>query len=397
MNILWFSNSPYAPTGYGNQTNLFVPRIHKLGHNIAVTSFYGLQGAPRKWKDGIWEFPAGRDAYGNDVLAGDAQFLSVDIVITLMDVWVLHPNVTEQFRWVPWLPIDHDPAPPIVVEALRTSYQPIAYSTFGAKKLHEAGYQPMYVPHGVDTRVFKPVSRQKARKKLGGCPMDWFLVGIVAANKGNPSRKAFDQQIRAFAQFNKRHPESMLYLHTDFEGVNMGEDITAIIEHAEIPPHCIGRPDMYRYKRGLLGEPYMAAVYNSCDVVMNATRGEGFGVPILEAQACGTPVIVTDFSSMPELCFSGWVVPYSDKWYTYQKSYQVTPSVPAMVDALEEAYAENKKQRKARREMAREAALYYDADAVTRDYWIPALLALQNRINAEKAAAAEAKKTEGAA
>ena len=30
--------------------------------------------------------------------------------------------------------------------------------------------------------------------------------------------------------------------------------------------------------------------------------GEGFGIPIIEAQACSTPVIVTDFSSMPERC-----------------------------------------------------------------------------------------------
>jgi hypothetical protein len=32
MRINWFSNSPWASTGYGVQTRLFVPRIRKLGH-----------------------------------------------------------------------------------------------------------------------------------------------------------------------------------------------------------------------------------------------------------------------------------------------------------------------------------------------------------------------------
>lgn len=36
--------------------------------------------------------------------------------------------------------------------------------------------------------------------------------------------------------------------------------------------------------------------------------GEGFGIPIIEAQAAGCPVIVTDCTAMTELCLSGWLI-----------------------------------------------------------------------------------------
>jgi glycosyltransferase involved in cell wall biosynthesis len=311
-----------------------------------------------------------------------------------MDVWVLSPDITRQVHWCPWFPVDHAPVPPGVLNALTAAYQPIAYSKFGVNELQKAGVTTaMYVPHGVDTKVFRPRPRAKARALLGGCPPDDFLVGIVAANKGNPSRKAFDQQIRAFATFNRRHPKSMLYIHTDFDGVVMGVPLAPIIEQAGIPPECIGKPDGHRYMRGMLGDDYMAAVYNACDVVMNATKGEGFGIPILEAQASGTPVIVTDFSSMPELCFAGWKVPYVDKDWTYQQSYQVTPSVADLVDALEEAYSLSKSRRVEMRQQARAGAMAYDADVVTEEYWKPALLAIEARIAGEKQAT-EAPKSE---
>lgn len=384
MKILWFSNSPWSNTGYGNQTKVFLSRLQNAGHDMSMTAFYGLAGSPRK-SGGIWIMPEGRDPYGNDVIAADAEYVKADIVISLIDVWVMQSKITSQFKWCPWMPVDHDPIPEIVIKALETAYQPIAYSRWGQQKLKEAGYDALYVPHGVETNVFKPMDKAEARAAFVGCPPDVFLAGIVSANKGNPSRKAFDQQIRAFAEFNRKYPDSMLYLHTDFEGVDHGEPLTDIIKRAGIPDKCIARPDPYKYARGMFGDDYMVAAYNAFDVLMNASRGEGFGIPILEAQACGTPVIVTDFSSMPELCFGGWVVPYVDKFFSYQNSYQVTPSVDGIIEALEKAYTLNKAQREAISRKARKGAITLDADKVVADYWQPVLKQIAGRLEDDKA------------
>ena len=73
----------------------------------------------------------------------------------------------------------------------------MAMSRFGEERL--ADYDPIYVPHGIDTTVFRPIGRDIARKKLG-VDKDEFWVGMVAANKGAPSRKGFVAAFEAFAQ-----------------------------------------------------------------------------------------------------------------------------------------------------------------------------------------------------
>jgi len=377
MKILWHSNAPWTPTGYGNQTDTFIWRLRDaLKHEITVSCFYGLDGAPMVI-NGMTMLPKGRDAYGLDTLQANTEYIGADVVITLMDVWVFPAQVTSNVRWCPWFPIDHDPAPPGVLQALQSAFMPIAYSKFGLRKLEEAGMKALYVPHGIDTNTYKPIDQKVAREAMGA-PKDVFLVGIVAANKGVPSRKAFDQQIRALAAFHKKHPDSMLYLHTDMMGL-IGEDLGSIIVDAGLPPTAVATPPVYRYAMGMLGKDYMAHLYSSFDVLMNCSRGEGFGVPIVEAQACGVPVIVGDYTSMPELVFAGWTVGYSDKFRS-QESYQFVPSVNEMVDALELAY--EMKGNQAMRAQARTGALEYDADRVTQVYWKPALETIAAKLNA---------------
>jgi hypothetical protein len=84
--------------------------------------------------------------------------------------------------------------------------------------LREAGFDPLYIPHGIETSVFKPIQRREARQALGWSE-EGFIAGIVGTTKGYPARKYFDGQIRAFAAFHKRHPDSRLYLHTDLTSI----------------------------------------------------------------------------------------------------------------------------------------------------------------------------------
>lgn len=373
--ILWVSNSPHAGTGYGNQTRVMTPRIKDLGHHVTLLAFYGLAGAPMSFQ-GMTVMPGGQNIHANDVIVADAVHFDADVVITLMDVWVLAPDVTSQVAWYPWTPVDHEPTPPQVVDALRTARRPIAMSRFGERMLRAAGFDPYYVPHGVDTAVYKPGDRAAARKAIGFGDQE-FVVGMVQANKGIPSRKAFDPQIRAFAEFWRRHKDAVLYLHTDMYGTQ-GENIRRMIELAGLPRHAVAEVPAYPYQRGLITDAWMAMAYNAFDVLLSATRGEGFGIPIIEAQACGTPAIVTDFSAMPELVPDGlgWTVEPADKFF-YQDAFQVLPSVPAIVDALEAAYA-RRGDLDMRQAVAR-AAQAYDADHVVATYWKPVLADIERR------------------
>ena len=103
-----------------------------------------------------------------------------------------------------WAPVDEWPPPVAVVEVLKhEKIQPIAMCRFGEHWLKKSGLDPLYVPHGVDTKVFKPGDRAAAREVLE-IPEDAFLVGMVGANRGwskHAFRKAFPQAFDAFAQF----------------------------------------------------------------------------------------------------------------------------------------------------------------------------------------------------
>jgi glycosyltransferase involved in cell wall biosynthesis/SAM-dependent methyltransferase len=51
-----------------------------------------------------------------------------------------------------------------------------------------------------------------------------------------------------------------------------------------------------------LTEEELAGLYTACDCLVQPYRGEGFGLPIAEAMACGRPVIVTDYGAALDFC-----------------------------------------------------------------------------------------------
>lgn len=382
MRVLFHSNSPAtAQTGYGVQTRLFAPRIRDLGHDVAVSAFYGAEGALQVW-DGMKIYPKWTHPYGMDFAPLHAKSHGADITITLIDAWVMDPQALSQHsRWVPWFPVDHDPLPDCVADQVRESYRPLVFSRHAQAACNEAGIDTDYIPHGVDTGVYRPQPRDEARRRVGVDP-ERFLVSCVMANKGMPSRKAWPQQLEAFAEFARRHPDALLYLHT-FVGQEMqGVNIRECLHKFGVPPGQVLIADQYRLAMGIPDE-VLANIYSASDVLLNCTMGEGFGVPILEAQACGTPVITGDWTAMSEITFAGWKVAKADatRWYTAQAAFQYIPHVPAITEALEAAY--DSRGDRVLRDRAVDGAVEYDADRVAGVFWRPVLERLAERIAAE--------------
>jgi FkbM family methyltransferase len=373
MKFTWLSNSPWSPTGYGNQTKVFLPRFVERGHEVASIAFFGLEGGMLAGWNGIPVYPKFIHAYGQDVMIPHTKFHGTKIMFSLMDAWVIETHrIPHDIAWVPWFPVDSDPLSPRIYEAVKQAHARIVFSKFGVEKMNEVGLDHYYVPHGVDTQSsFYPEDMAECREKLGW-PQDKFIVGMVAANKGNPSRKAFEKNIEAFALLKKKHPDVMLYLHTmklGFQGVDLPEFINAMgLKEGE----DVLFPSEYHLSLGF-PDMYMRTLYSAMDTHLLVSMGEGFGIPIVEAQACGTPVIVGDWTSMSELCFSGWKVPKSEAQPTWTPlaTYQYSPNVNAIYELLEQAY--NAKGSKKYRERARDGALEYDADAVMDKYWAPVL------------------------
>lgn len=126
-------------------------------------------------------------------------------------------------------------------------------------------------------------------------------------------------------------------------------------------------PDQDKLAAGLIGPDDMARMCSALDVLLAPSRGEGFGLPLLEAQACGIPVIVTDFGSMAEVGAVGWKVSGQREYVPVLEAWYVAPSVTGIVDALDAAYDDAH----GLTEAARGHALQYDADSITEHRLVP--------------------------
>ena len=391
MKFTWHSNAPWAATGYGNQTKIFVPRLKRLGHDVAVIAFYGLEGGRIMWDDNIPIYPKGSHVYGQDILGAHSGHFGTNVTISLLDAWVFQPDMFQQALWIPWFPVDMDPIPPPVVRTIKRAFDRIVFSKYAQEKTQEAGLTAHYVPHGIESTIFRPRDQAAARDYLM-LPKDKFVVGMVAANKGTPSRKAFTYQLQAFAEFKKKHDDVCLYLHTnkgehgENQGINIPEYLDYLgLTHGMLGVHKLDNTDVvfphqYLMQFGMLDDNYMVNAYNAMDVHMLVSMGEGFGIPIVEAQSCGTPVIVGDWTAMSELCFSGWKIPKSEAhgWWTPLAAEQFVPHVEPITEALESAY--RVKGNMDYRKRARKGALAYDADKVTEKYWKPVLKKIEEDV-----------------
>lgn len=378
------SNSQWVNSGYGTQTATWVRRFPSLGHEVAVLSYCGLHGAPLT-HEGTMVYPGStEDAWAQDVMLGHYRHFGADLLITLMDAWVLDPHKLAGMNVAHWMPVDCSPLSWGDRRVLDMGGgQPVAMSRFGERQLTGAGYSPLYVPHGIDTGLFRPLDpalREQIREQAGFASK--FVIGINAANQ-DPVRKGFGEQFAAFAAFHEQHPDSVLLVHsrtqtrngTNLERLRDDLGLGGVVEFAS----------QYMYAAGFTPASDIARWCGVLDVLSNCSYGEGFGLALVEAQATGTPVVTTDAASMTELCGSGWLVevdPLDDMYFNRgHDAWWFRPRPRKILAAYEQAYAcwVNDEMRPWR-EKARQFALTYDADKVLIDYWKPCLNELEQRL-----------------
>lgn len=386
MKLTWFSNAPWVGTGYGEQTALFVPRIKADGHDVTITANFGLAGRPVDW-NGITVVGGGYDAYSNDLApAHHVRWLDGEPgwMLTLFDAWVLRfPDLAHVASW---MPVDHLTVPPEVLAWAKSHYS-IAMSRFGQQALVEAGVEARYVPHAVDTAVFRPTpilgASGKSWRETVGLPDDAYVVGIIGANKGWPARKGFAEMFAAVSVLMSRHPDVHLYVHSDIAGFQ-GVDLNALSAAVGLDLARTHFVDQFANRAGLIPSSDLAGIYSGLDVFLATSYGEGFGIPVVEAQACGIPAIVTDATAQSELAGPGWKVGGQAWWNAPQRSWWVIPNIGQIVVALEESYAERGTSAADARSAAAVAfAADYDADRVYAEHMRPVLAEMESMLVAD--------------
>lgn len=376
--IMWHSCAPWAPSGYGTQTKVWTRILRDMGHKVTISSYWGLQGAPTQW-EGITILPGYGANYCSGSLSEHCKALEPDLVITLGDVWVLDPNLLRTMPIAHWLPSDCRPMSQADQNVVRASgAELIAMSRFGFDRYKTAGFDPLYWPHGIETDVFVPPVNRKELREACGIEGN-FVIGINGANN-DAIRKALPEQMLAFAKFLNKHPESLLSLHT---GVHQegGQDLESVAENLGIIDK-IRVVDQYRYHSGIVLPSDLAEWYGVIDVLSATAFGEGFGLPIVEAQSCGTPVITTKASSMEEVNPYGDQVPGEPFWNGVHKGWWTKPNLTSLTRSYERAYRSRK--RVDRDQLRNFAVDEYDHMKVAERFAKPAVDELLKRMEQKK-------------
>jgi len=390
LKVILHSNAPWVTSGYGTQGYQLAKRMQKMPEveQLSYSCFYGLHGGIVEY-DGIICIPPRAGDWGNNCLQLHSYHTNSDVVIGLQDTWVLRQDIAQLgFLWCPWVPIDHDPLPDMIHARVSTAYMAIAMAKFGEHLMLESGMKNVrYAPHAIDTKQYKPHSEavnKVTRKKLG-FPEDIFLIGIVAANKGYPARKNWPQLLEALSVFFNMHKDAYLYAHTLTTTEDQGVDLIGMIQRWGMGDRILF-PNPYLYLQGFPAET-MSEIYSCMDVFVLPTGGGGFEIPLIEAQACGTPVVTMNFTAMPELVApgTGGLIRPGYKWYTPLYSYQALPNIDDIIANMEHFYQMNKKERKRQSKAVREFVVAnYDADYVANKYWHPIIQELDEATQKRK-------------
>lgn len=380
LRILFNSNAPFSPSGYGQQMRELLPLVAK-DYPTAQVCFFGLEGGVIDDWQGAKLYPKIADQWGADAMIEHSRNFRADVVISHQDIWTINIELLKKVKnWIAVVPIDHSPTPRAVRDRLNLAYRIVTYSPFGYRQLKEEGYHSTYIPLMVDTTLFKRVDQKKIRKQTN-IPDDIFIFGMVAANKDNPPRKSFQQVMDAFVKLRTENKKIGLYIHTLPDQEN-GFPIKNYAKTIGIED-CLYTPVPYEYLYQIQRED-MKTIYSNMDCLLNVSTNEGFGVPIIEAQSCELPVIVNDFSAMPDLIIenkTGFKTRVEYKKYTPLGSYVGVPSVDSIYKQMKKVLLMSNDKRRSMGKKGREfVKTNFDKNLVYKKHWVPFLETLEKEL-----------------
>jgi glycosyltransferase involved in cell wall biosynthesis/FMN phosphatase YigB (HAD superfamily)/Tfp pilus assembly protein PilF len=194
------------------------------------------------------------------------------------------------------------------------------------------------VPNGIDPEKFQPAA---APLKLA--TQKKFKVLFVGGTIG---RKGPDLLLKVYLQ-NFTVSDDVCLVIKDFGGksVYSGQTFEAQIRAAQALPNA---PEIL-YLNAELPPEQLPGLYTACDCLVMPYRGEGFGLPALEAMACGLPLIVTAGGSTDDFVRDefAWRIPAVKKVFGREVSgmklagdgWLLEPDLVALGEMMRHAFA----------------------------------------------------------
>jgi glycosyltransferase involved in cell wall biosynthesis len=290
-----------------------------------------------------------------------------DIVIGFKDFWmekfVQESPFRKHFKWAWMCPCDGVPIDPEWLALYSQVDGLFCYNDWSKDCLEKSGLKVEGVPSPVAEECFRPFDKKKLKEDFG--LSNTKIVGVVSRNQ---ARKLFPDILKSFRELLNRtkRQDILLYLHTQI--YDQGWDIAELLKENGLTSKVIlsyicrscgfcfpghYADDIQTCKRchqrnvhsagvqaGFPSE-VLAQVYGIMDVMVQWSCSEGFGMPMVESAACGTPIVNVGYTAMSDVGekVNGEVIePLSYYKDVSTKRLFAVPNNEKLVDYLEEFF-----------------------------------------------------------
>ena len=345
--ILWLGEASFLNTGFSVYGKEVLSRLHQTGkYEIAELAAYGGVAEPRRLSL-PWTYygnmptnKAEEEVYNQQMQNQWGAYhleevlldFQPDVVFDIRDWWMLEfaerSPLRRMFHWAIMPTIDSAPQREQWLATYLNADAVCAYSEFGRDVMqHESNGRIKFcdvAPPAADYGVWEPAPNKQNLREFLGLERDINIVGTVMRNQ---KRKLYPELINAFRDFLVQYPalakKTFLYCHTAFP--DLGWDIPLLVKESGIGhkilftyacKHCnYVFPSFFqdatqacpRCKRIAAKMPTsdsgidskaLSDIVNCFDVYVQYAICEGFGMPQVEAAACGIPLMAVNYSAM---------------------------------------------------------------------------------------------------
>lgn len=307
--LLWVGDA-VVPTGFATVTHSILKYLSR-DWDVMVSGI-NYDGSAHTYPYQILPANRGGDMWGIKHFTSLCAEVVPDVVVINNDWW----NVAQFARVQPaklpvigYMPVDGGNLDRTDMAALEKLSAAVWYTDFGLNEARKAGFRGAnhIIPHGIDTTAFTPINKSHARHSLGlNIPPNAFVVGNL--NRNQP-RKRLDLTIQIFADWVQQHRIQNAWLLMHCAQHDCGWNLRRVAAFYGVE-HCLlltGGADM----RHMQDVSTLQAVYNSLDVQISTTLGEGWGLTTMEGMACGIPQIVPEYAALAEWAEPALKVPCS--------------------------------------------------------------------------------------
>jgi len=303
--IVLFSDLDLRGSGYMNITIAMANQLAtRFDRNVVVLGM-GYSGAAHDWPFKIIPVKHGQafqhaSAMLQNLITLGREEMSdpVEAFICALDV----PHQETCFSWpvignrvVPYvgvLPVESGPLCNTWANSLGRLDARLIISQYGTDQCKKAGLPATHIPIGMDTEAWRmPVDGEVEilRETMGIEPHE-FVVLTVADNQ---ERKNLSATARAISILKHKHKVNVKWILVTRVGSKVGWKLADLaIEHDIVE-------ELVTFERGI--EHSRLWVLNAlADVFLLTSKAEGLCMPIIEAMACGTPVVATHATALME-------------------------------------------------------------------------------------------------